>query len=94
MADGAADADVGGAGAVGVEVLVHLVDELVGGVGEGFEVVIHSGPGPGAGVGVAFDEDGLRGGACGADAGDGGLVEVEDEGLVHVVVFVVGVEDL
>jgi hypothetical protein len=34
----------------------------------------------------------LRGGARGADAVYGGLVEVEDEGVGHVVVFVVGIE--
>ena len=51
------------------------------------------GPGPGAGVGVAFGCDVLGRGACCADAVDGGLVELDDEGLGHVVVFVVGVED-
>ena len=78
---------------------MHLVDELVGGVGEaahggavvaGAVVVV---PRPGARVGVAFRCDVLGGGAGGADAVDGGLVEGDDEGLVHVVVLVVGVED-
>jgi hypothetical protein len=32
-------------------------------------------------------------GACGSDAVDGCLVEVSNEGVVHIVVFVVGVED-
>ena len=68
---------------------MHLVDDLVGGVGERFHVVVDLNPGPGAGPGVAFDEDVLGCGSCGADAVDGGLVEVENEGLVHVVIFVV-----
>lgn len=68
---------------------MHLVDEFVLGVGKGGEVVVVVGPFPGAGVGVAFDEDVLGFGAGGADAVDGGLVEVQHEGLVHVVVFVV-----
>ena len=93
--DGRADAVRAGAGAVRVEVLVHLVDELVLRV---FEVderggVAGADPGPGAGPRVAFGRDVLGGGAGGAHAVDGGLVEVEDELLVHVVVLVVGVED-
>ena len=99
-ADDAVDADSGGdagragARAVGIEVLVHLVDELVLGIGEGGEVGVGRVPCPGAGPGVAFGEDVLRGGAGAADGVDGGLVEVEDEVLVHVVVFIVDVEDL
>lgn len=68
---------------------MHLVHDLVLRVGEGLQVVVYVDPGPGAGPGVAFDEDVLRGGACGADAVDCGLVEVQDELLVHLVVFVV-----
>jgi hypothetical protein len=56
---------------------VHFVDEFVGnGVSEGLQVVIDGFPGPGAGPGVAFDEDVLGYGTCGADGVDGGLVEV------------------
>lgn len=73
---------------------MHLVDDLVGWVGERHQVRVDARPRPRAGVGVAFDEDVLRGGANIADGGDGGLVHVEDEGLVLVVVLVVGVEDL
>jgi hypothetical protein len=74
--------------AVAVEVLVHLVDELVLRIFEGTEggAVAGGYPRPGAGPAVAFGRDVLRGGASGADAVDGGLVEVEDELLVHVVV--------
>lgn len=72
---------------------MHLVDDLVLRVGQGLEVVVDLGPGPGARVRVALDEDVLGGGAGGADAVDGGLVQVQDECLVHVVVLVVGVED-
>ena len=89
----------GGAAEVGVEVLMHLVDDLVLWVGEvahGGAVVARAvvqGPRPCTGVCVAFGRDVLcRGSPC-ADTVDGGLVEADDEGLVHVVVFVVGVED-
>ena len=92
-ANGGADADIAGARSIGVEVLVHLVDDLVLGVGQGNQVSVDRGPGPGTRVRVALDEDVLRGGARATDGGDGGLVEVEDEGLVHIVVLVVGVED-
>lgn len=92
-ADSARDAGGRGPRAVRVEILVHLVDDLVLGIGQGLEVVVDRGPGPRAGVRVALDEDVLRGGACCPDAVDGGLVQVQDEGLVHVVVLIVGVED-
>jgi hypothetical protein len=87
-ADCGARAGLGCAGRVAVEVLVHLVDELVGGVDQVRQVVVVACPVPGAGPGVAFDEDVLRGGDV-ADGVDGGLVEVQNEGLVHAVVFVV-----
>jgi hypothetical protein len=35
----------------------------------------------------------LRGGAGGTDAIDGSLVEANDEGLVHVVILIIGVKD-
>ncbi len=72
---------------------MHFVHDLVLRVRERREVVVGRVPRPGAGPRVALDKDVLRRGARGADAVDGGLVEVEDEGLVHVVELVVGVED-
>jgi hypothetical protein len=42
---------------------------------------------------IAFYEDSLRGGARGADAVYGSLVEVNNKGVSHVVVFVVDIED-
>lgn len=68
---------------------MHLVNKLVLGIGQGLEVVVVVGPFPGTGVGIAFDENVLVFSAGRADAVDGGLVKVEDEGLVHVVVLVV-----
>lgn len=92
-ADGAADTLGVGARAVSVEVLVHLVDELVLGVAQVLQVVVGLNPVPGAGPGVTLGENVLAGSASGTDGVNGSLVEVEDEGLVHVVVLVVGVED-
>jgi len=93
-ANGGAHAVLLRAGAILVQVLVHLVDDVVGWIRQAEKAVaVAAGdPSPGAAVGIAFDEDGLRGGAGGADAVDGGLVEGDHELLVHVVVFVVGVE--
>lgn len=68
---------------------MHLVDDLVLGVGQTLHVVVVAGPGPGAGPGIALDEDVLGGGTSGTDTVDGSLVQVEDEGLIHVVVLVV-----
>ena len=68
---------------------MHLIDDLVLGIGELLQVVVVVGPLPRPGVLVAFDEDVLGLGTRGADAVDGGLVEVQHKGLVHVVVFVV-----
>ena len=84
-----------GTRAVGVEVLVHLIDEFVLRVGQTQKggAVARGGPRPGAAPRVALDEDVLRRGAHAADGVDGGLVEPEDEVLVHVVVLVVGVKD-
>ena len=73
---------------------MHFVDEAVGGVGECREVGVGYVPGPGSGPGIAFGEDVLGCGTRPPDCGYGGLVEVEYECLVHVVVFVVNVEDL
>lgn len=95
LADGGADAGLVGAGAVAVEVLVHLVDELVLGVRQAAHRVGVAArhPAPGTGPGVALCRDVLRGGARGADAVDAGLVQADDEVLVHVVELVVDVED-
>jgi hypothetical protein len=68
---------------------VHLVDNLVLGIGQILHVVVVAGPGPGAGPGIALDEDVLGGGAGGTDTVDGGLVQVEDKGLINVMVLVV-----
>lgn len=79
-ANGAADAGLVGAGAVRVEVLVHLVEEKlasrVGRVREVLEGVAGAAldPVPRARVRVALDEDVLLRGARRADVGDGGLV--------------------
>lgn len=70
---------------------MHLVDELVLGVSQSLHVVVDVGPRPGAGPLVAFDKDVLSGTGS-ADTVDGGLVEVKNEGLVHGVVLVVGIE--
>jgi hypothetical protein len=87
LEDGRGHACLGGTAAVGVEVLVHLVDELVLWV---LEVdhrccVAARYPCPSTCPGVALGCDVLLCCAGSADAVDTGLVEVEDEGLVHVV---------
>lgn len=100
--DSAVDASSASPRSIAVKILVHLVDQLVArvsegahclGVGQAGRGVLCGRPGPGAGVGVAFGCDVLRCGASGADAVDGGLVELDDEVLVHVVELVVRVED-
>lgn len=82
-----------GTGAVRVKILVHLVDDLVLRVGKGDHVGVGHVPGPGARPLVTLDENVLGSGTGGTDTVDGGLVEVEDKGLVHGVVLVVGIED-
>ena len=74
---------------------MHLEDQLILRIDKGPHGVgiAARDPGPGAGPAVAFGGDVLGVGTGGADAVDGGLVEVDNEGLVHVVVFVVRVED-
>ena len=74
---------------------MHLVHELVLGVLEVNKAggVAGRDPGPGTGPGVSLGRDGLFCGAGCADAVNGGLVEVEDEVLGHVVELVVCVED-
>ena len=72
---------------------MHLVDEQVSGVGQPGQVVVGRVPHVSSRVAVALGEDVLCGGAGSANGIDGGLIEVQDEVLVHVVVLVVGVED-
>lgn len=67
---------------------MHLIDDLIFGVGESLHVVVGVDPGPGSGPGVTLDEDGV-GGTGGADTVNGSLVEVKDVLLLHGVVFVV-----
>lgn len=52
-----ANASLAGSRAVAVEVLVHLIDDLVLGVGQRGEVGVGNIPGPGTGPGVSFNED-------------------------------------
>lgn len=97
--DGGADAGLVGAGAVRVEVLVHLVEELLAGGIRRISQVLESvagaalDPVPGTRVRVTLDPDVLGRGTRSTDVGDGGLVQVVDQRVVHVVVLVVGVED-
>lgn len=74
---------------------MHLVDEFVLRVGQTQKggAVARGGPCPCTAPRVAFDKDVLGGGADATDGVDGGLVEPEDEVLVHIVVLVVGIED-
>ena len=75
---------------------MHLVDDLVLRVCQGFQVVVHGGPGPCPcpGVRVSLDEDVLRCCASCADDVDGGLVEMKHQGPIHVVVLVVWIKDV
>lgn len=89
LADRGADTGLGSTGAVGVKVLVHLIDDLVLAVGQARQVVVVGSPVPGTGVGVTLDEDVLCGGTSGTDTVDSSLVEVQNQGLLHVMVLVV-----
>jgi len=84
-----------GAGAVGVEILVHLIDEFILGILEVDKggTVSTGNPGPGSRPRVALRGDVLLSSASCADAVDGGLVKVEDELLVHVMELIIYVED-
>ena len=64
---------------------MHLIDNLVLGVGKGFEVVVDGCPSPSTAVGVSFDEYVLAVCTGTTDTVDGGLVEAEDEGLLVLV---------
>lgn len=99
--DGAVDAGGACATTVRVEILMHLIYQLVLCVHQSAHgVAIRQtgsrvdgrGPCPGAAPRIAFRGDVLRVSTHRADAGDGSLVQVEDERLRHIVVFVVGVE--
>lgn len=74
---------------------MHLIDNVILRIGQGSHRGVGSGgnPCPCTGVGISFYEDGLGCGSCSSDAIDGCLVKVSNEGIVHVVVFIVGVED-
>jgi hypothetical protein len=74
---------------------MHLIDDVVMRIGQCSHGGVGAGryPSPSTGVGVAFDEDSLRRGTCSTDAVDSGLIQVADKGVVHVMVFIVGVED-
>lgn len=74
---------------------MHLVDDIVVGIGQTHHGSAGSGghPGPGTRVRISLDKDGLRRRASGTNAVDGCLVQLIDQGVVHVVIFVVGVED-
>lgn len=67
---------------------MHFVHDLVLRVGERFHVVVDGCPCPGSAPGVALHED-VLGRAGSSDSVDGGLVETEDEVLVHIVVFII-----
>jgi len=91
--DGPRHTHVRRAGVVRVQVLVHLVDQLVGRVGQSLQVVVGRDPRVSARPAVALRKDVLRRRARAADRVDGCLVQVQHERLVHVVVLIVGVED-
>lgn len=50
-------------------------------------------PSPSTGVGISLHKDVLARGTSRPDAVDGSLVELCNEGVVHVMVLIVGVED-
>jgi hypothetical protein len=74
---------------------MHLIDNIIIRIRKIYHcgVRVRGNPRPCPGIGIALYEDGLRCGAGGADAVYGCLVKVEDEGVSHIAVFVVGVED-
>lgn len=92
-ANGGGDTRLRGSGAVGVEVLMHLIHNLVLRIRQAGEVIIRSIPVPRARPRVALHKNILTRRARRADPVNGRLVELQHERLVHVVVLVVGVED-
>lgn len=92
-ANGGGDARLGSSGAVGVEVLMHLIHNLILRIRQAGEVIIRPIPVPRARPRIALDEDVLTRRTRRADPVNGRLVELQHERLVHVVVLVVGVED-
>lgn len=93
--NGGADTSLVGTGAVRVEVLVHLVDDLVLRILEVLHGLASAAGDPAVGTspGVTLDKDVLGGSAGLANGVDGGLVEVGNKRVLHVMVLVVGVED-
>lgn len=91
---GSRDAVAARARAVRVQVLVHLVHELVVGVLEALEVVVGRVPRPSPCPRVSLGEYVLRGCAGPSNGGYGGLVEVQHQSLVHVVILIVDIENL
>lgn len=89
LANGCADAGVRCARTIRVEILVHLVDDLVLGVCQADQVAIHGRPCPGTTPRVSFHENVLRGGPGSSDGVNGRLVEVQNQSLVLGVEFVV-----
>ena len=53
------------------------------------KVIVGSGPGPGARIAVTFDEDILASGASGTDSVNSGLVYIQDNSPVDVVVLII-----
>ena len=76
LPNGRADTSRMGSASIAVQILVHLIDDVVMRISQ----CSHGGgstgryPSPSTGVGVAFDEDGLRSGTCSTDAVDSGLI--------------------
>lgn len=68
---------------------MHLKDDLVLRILQTLKVVIVVSPGPGTTVVVTLNKDVLRRGTGSTDTIDGGLVQIEHQSLVHIVVFIV-----
>lgn len=95
LADRGRDTILARSGSVGIEILMHLVDDLVRRVGQSGESVIagcgpenvravlkeSTGglPSPGTAVGGSLDEDGLGSGTSGTDTVDAALVQLNNE---------------
>lgn len=68
---------------------MHLVDNLVLRVSQTLEVVVVVGPRPSTAVGITLNENVLGLSTGSTDTVDGGLVQVQDQSLVHVVILIV-----